>query len=1785
MLAETYFSPSAEYTTNFEGKSNSQIVDQLYQNIFGRSAEAEGLIDWATKLTNGTITVAELALQLSYSAQGTDATVVDARIEAAIAFTDGLDTAEEITGYYGDAAAAQGRVYLAQISGALPTTDEAITAQKASAVANVDESIALAVEAGNTSGGETFNLTTALDTKTLGSSNDQAYGVDAGGTPTSDTFQIADQVNGGAGTDTFFLTLSSTSDGNDVSYTPNSITNFEKLQLTNVDDAEALTVDVSLMGVTGLTNSGSSQNVTFSNAPAGSSLSVINVASATTAVTVLGTGLTGDADAMSLSLSGSGGAVTITSTSVQDIEALNVKVTGTNTSNVTVQDSGAAAGVTSLTVTGSGSWDAEAGGNLATAVASLDASANSGGVTFTGSLATGTTLTGGSGNDVLTGGSGNDVISGGAGADTLAMGGGGVDNVDGGAGNDTITVTALTEDDSIAGGDGVDTLVISSAIAYDDEATPDPIDDGKNISGFEVLRGTASLTQDMAALDGVVVLQSAGGVLTATEASGIGDFYALANNAGVDLTLATDGASDSLNVHVGADATQSNVTGVTVDAVEIETALIASKGANGNTITDFEADALTTLTVIGDKTLTVTLNDSAAVATIPLTSVDASAFTGASLTVNAVEADSGVTVTTGSQALSVTVGDGANNITGTAGADTITTGSGNDTIVSLGGDDTIEAGDGVNAITATDGENDIDGGEGIDTITVGNGNNTIDGGDGADVIVAGTGNNTITNSAGNATITSGDGDNIVTNTAGNSTITLGDGTNNVTLTAGNSTVVTGDGADTITVTAGNNNITSGGGNDTITLGSGNDTIDAGAGTDSVAFSIDRGTWTGAISDAESITATYTGSATIDAAGITGYTTLNVTAGDTTATTTINNVISSTINLSDDTVEGGGTGDIEAMTIDTVDDATVTVNVGANLNAATDLASLTVTDAASVTLTASGGGFGNLIAHDLETVTLDDAETTSISITTEDYTSITEANLQGTESVASFIIDVEGTESDVTLEGGIADAVALTTLSITADGLNATLDAQADGTEATLVGDAEGSNYAILDTISISASNGADIDASTTRDAAEGDINTQGDVVSMTLSADGAGSVLEAPTVFADGDNIGSVSYSALNGATLDSHDEEDADTIVNWGFDSLALTTSGAATLEAELVMDEGAITASPEATITIEAGAGSTMDLDNTDLGAVDLDTYSLHIGSLATVSFNTTQSDVEVDDDIGAMVFDFDANSTFEGNLDIEAAGVATSLSITMGAGSVFAAEADLISIDVDGGSDSEVGIQTLTLTLDTEADTTVNTTSTDLVIINGLEHVEVGDSEGEGASDVKFYQGSVDLTGSDNENTVNISNVLDAQELDTAGAEGTWGSWTVDTGEGNDTVVGSAGVDTITTNDGLDSITGGAGNDVINSGGGADTVAGGAGNDNISVGNGADTVAGGAGADAIDLTESVSSADSVNIASDVEATTSDSGVVAAASGFIDSAEDTVTTFTAGTDTILITSVGVASFVHGTDTDLGLGNASAEGDAAANYATNVGLVNLDGTSGADEFGDDGDILVGFSSPTTTMTEALFEAALQYNIQGTTSGDTITGGDLADTISGLAGNDVLSGGAGADTITGGAGADTITLGTGSDTVVYADTAANNGVDSVADFEAGLEGDILDFTNFITVTEANIDLGIATNAATTLADDHIFDTALEANIASADFEGDEFGDIFAESGKALNVEASGAMDFVVIVRGDDVTQVLYVSMSGLGDVTASEVTAVGTLTSDDLDADNGFTKSDNFGDT
>ena len=79
-VAERYFSPSREYLDLYSDMSNAEIVNTLYQNLFSRDAEAAGLIHWTERLNNGQETIATIALQLTFSAQGTDAKVIRNKI-------------------------------------------------------------------------------------------------------------------------------------------------------------------------------------------------------------------------------------------------------------------------------------------------------------------------------------------------------------------------------------------------------------------------------------------------------------------------------------------------------------------------------------------------------------------------------------------------------------------------------------------------------------------------------------------------------------------------------------------------------------------------------------------------------------------------------------------------------------------------------------------------------------------------------------------------------------------------------------------------------------------------------------------------------------------------------------------------------------------------------------------------------------------------------------------------------------------------------------------------------------------------------------------------------------------------------------------------------------------------------------------------------------------------------------------------------------------------------------------------------------------------------------------------------------------------------------------------------------------------------------------------------------------------------------------------------------------------------------------------------------------------
>jgi len=1349
-------------------------------------------------------------------------------------------------------------------------TSDAATLTAANAAADTAASAVAAVA------GETFTLTAGLDNKTLGAGDDQVFGISSD-TAADNTFISSDAINGGAGIDTLFVTLQGVA--SDGEFTPSRITNFEKLSLTNIDGAEALDFDVDLMGdLTGIEISASTGAVSVDNVPAAAEITLTGNTAAID-VNLENADLSGTEDSVTINMTSNTGQVSVLSDGVLDIEKVTFNVSGVNSGDIEVGDSGATSTVTSITVTGAGTIDLE-GGALNTVVETLDASANTGGVTFDANVATGTSLTGGSGNDDLQGAGGNDTIMGGAGDDTLRMGSGGEDHLDGGAGNDTVYAGGATKLDTITGGDGVDTLVLDSALSYDAEAAT-PVNDAANISGFEILSNAGSITQDMTPLTGITTVVAAAGVATLTEAA-VTTFAAMASSSGLDLTLATDGTDDNLTISVGVAtaAAQSAVTGVLIDAIEIETATISSVGADTNTITDFEADALKTLTIVGSKALEVTLNDSTAATAIALTTVNASAFTGSDLHVIADSADSGVTLTTGSAALTATLGEGADHVTGTSGNDSITVNDGADTVVSGDGDDEVSLGDGANVLTSGDGNSEIDGGEGVDTITVGDGNNDIATGDGADVVVGGLGNNTVRNAAGNDTITLGDGNNSVTNTAGNSTITLGDGDNEVTLTAGNSTVVTGSGADDIDITAGNNNITAGAGNDSISLGSGNDTVDGGTGTDSADFSKSSGTWAGTISDVEAVTATFGGTATINLENVSGYDSLTVTANATVSTATIKNLASSTLILTEDNVEGGGDGEFSTVSIDTVDDAALVLNLKTNQEAAeagtSDLGGLTITDAASVSVTTSGGEFG--VAADLtaSSIALDDDETTSLSLDTSNYATLKTGNITGSESLQSVTITADGAEADVEV-GTLADAANLNSVSISATGLNADVEVEEIGA----------TSAASLDTVSITASNGADVDTTGEADGTEFDIETLQDMTSFIVSADGAGTNNTVGQLHAEDLEVGTVSFSATDEGTIDLETSAYTSNL-DYGFNTLTLETSGTgSTIAADgLTQDSESLAAADEASIYIDAsGASSTVNLDDSTLGGVLLDVVDINVGAYATLSMAGDGADVGTDEgisdevssitatgDIGSLsivveengTFNFDdpdlANDTTDAvdTLTIAAENIGT---FTYNIGDSEAIDGGLL-LDVEGDSaetGAEPTIQTIHITMaDMGNETDFNADSEDLLRLDSSTvFLEV--SAGATESDVgHFYNGSVTLLG-DEDNSIDLTGgVVDAADLATAGTEGTWGAWTLTTGSGADAIVSVGGSDTITP------------------------------------GLGQDTVTGNGGGDSIVLTEAVSSADTV-----VYAAVTDGSEVGEDEGtFTD--YDVITGFVSGVDTI---------------------------------------------------------------------------------------------------------------------------------------------------------------------------------------------------------------------------------------------------------------------------------------------
>lgn len=265
--------------------------------------------------------------------------------------------------------------------------------------------------------GETFTLTTGTDHIT-GTANDDVINGVASSLTADRTLNSEDVIDGAEGNDTLNVAMQ----GNFSGFTTGSMTNVEKVVLTNEGN---IARSFSAKGIDGvntwtLNDTGAAVNLTDLSA-AGATVNVQGLKAGPTSIGFTADAVKGDNDSLTLGLNNVGTAKD------GDTAAKHVAITANGIENLAVKatddnyvDLSAAASKT-VTVSGSGNLDVN---NVAAGMTSFDASALSGNVTADLHAATGlATVKGGSGDDAITvkGLAANAVIEGGAGNDSLIL--------------------------------------------------------------------------------------------------------------------------------------------------------------------------------------------------------------------------------------------------------------------------------------------------------------------------------------------------------------------------------------------------------------------------------------------------------------------------------------------------------------------------------------------------------------------------------------------------------------------------------------------------------------------------------------------------------------------------------------------------------------------------------------------------------------------------------------------------------------------------------------------------------------------------------------------------------------------------------------------------------------------------------------------------------------------------------------------------------------------------------------------------------------------------------------------------------------------------------------------------------------------------------------------------------------------------------------------------------------------------------------------------------------------
>jgi hypothetical protein len=485
-------------------------------------------------------------------------------------------------------------------------------------------------------------LTVGIDNFSGGATDD----VFIGGNGAANTTGPADQLNGGAGNDTFKFY------GGAITGAVPTIKNIENVYLNATNG----TLDAaSIAGVVSVEvdNAGGAHTVNLAATQA-LKLSNINTAAAGSATTVTGTAANGITLNNVIDKSVTPNVAQTLNVNTRDT-ALNLKATGAASSISLLSNSGTAAAdmaaLTKLTITGDAKLTVAANAGY-TNLTTVDASANTAGVDFRQGFDTNLTFTGGTGNDRVD-------VSIAAGAVSAQ------DKLDGGAGTDTLAITTggLTAP-AVANIKNFETLEVRGATTQDASV----FEANNTLTGLAVVNTGAAQAMNVTNLAATakdnIVVTTGSAVNTTTLTTTVKGFVSGGTSDSATVTVNANAASTA------ADESVLNLTFENVDVLNLVSSGRVATNANDITVT---ATDLEKLVVTGN--IATTLTPSAA--SVGITEVDASGLVVANGLANGM---------TFAQAIGATQ---SLLVTGSNGIDTVTVVSAKGTVVANGGNDVI----------------------------------------------------------------------------------------------------------------------------------------------------------------------------------------------------------------------------------------------------------------------------------------------------------------------------------------------------------------------------------------------------------------------------------------------------------------------------------------------------------------------------------------------------------------------------------------------------------------------------------------------------------------------------------------------------------------------------------------------------------------------------------------------------------------------------------------------------------------------------------------------------------------------------------------------------------------------------------------------------------------------------------------------------------------------------------------------------------------------------------------